>query len=329
MEDLTTQVLGTTEEPQTTTEFITEEAPELPKENDLGQERKNEPEPVISTKQLDFIEMTDGMETHNFFSNYVLTKERTVEVFLFSQGIRLTSKVIPMSALFDVSTSENSRNKMMDLFFEFLTDASKSLFGGKIYNFRKAVSYYDIDFFAYPQIQTWGDEEFELNCVKCKNVIKFKTPIEKMLQLSKYAQDRLEKIKSGEKVGMVQIEDQVEKLNEDIDLIYAIPSLEKHMFLSRMNIPAILYWRLLHLEGIIFNKNVAKPVKISLNEDNAKYFIELFDTIPTGKMDEGIEKRFDKFNVSFEGRIQCTTCGTMNTAAKTDLLSDLVFKSLS
>ena len=173
-----------------------------------------------------------------------------------------------------------------------------------------------------------GDEEFELKCIKCENEIKFKKNIKELLVTSDYIKERIHFIKEGKQLGLIELEEDKFKLDDEMTINVSIPQIEKHIYLSKLELPLLMYWKLLHMSSITFHFP-EEDVNIPLNEKTIGKFVEIFNTRPTAKFDEFIVKQFSRFEVKFSANVKCNQCGTINTTSKDDLLEELVFRALS
>lgn len=254
---------------------------------------------------------------------------KTVDIYMMSQGVKLSSNIIPMTAIHDATKSDNSRLELINLLYEYLTPNSKELFGNSLNSFLSATSYYDIEHFVYPQIQSWEEDKFELTCVneKCGRSIKFEKKINELLHADDEVLDRIEAIKHGEDLLVISAGEPF-VLDNEITVKFSVPSLEKHRYLNNLDLPLIMYWKLLHIESIIFKLD-GKDNLIPLNRETVKAIASIFDTRKTSKLDSEIAKRFGKYELTFTANIKCPHCGTINTVVKSDLLNELALQVLS
>ncbi len=260
-----------------------------------------------------------------------INPKRTVEIPLLSQGLLLTSEVVTMTEINNATQSDNFRMALIELFFNKLTSASKKLFGGKYATFKESISFYDLDFFAEKQIASWGDDKFSGECGgdNCDNEIAFEKKISDMLKVSDELLDRIERIKKGEELSILEIKNSEAKIDDIITAKLGLPTVEKFEYLNKMKLPTIMFVKMLHIESIIVRVPGKVPMELPLIQNTSKDVLSILDSRNISELDDRIEEEFKFLNINYEVKVACEKCGHINTFRRDDLMESLVGKILS
>ncbi len=308
-----------TEELNNTKEVKT---PEIVK--DEKKEVKTKPEVEVKT-------LTDALQIFEALNSVKTNK--TLKIPLISQGIELTSEAMTLSDIHNIVNSDKYRVRIYEKCFEKLSKESKAIFDNKIKVFKESVSYYDMDLFLSRHIDSWGEEDFENICSNdnCEENIKYSKPLGEMLVIGDLLTKRLDDIRQGIAKGVFKPESPVFILNDNIKLIFSLPSIERFELVSDMDMPEILIPAILHIESLIIkapNGDDDTLFEIKLNKDTVKEIITVLDSNKVGRLNEAIGETFNYLDIKYEVNVACPACGTINKFIRVDLIDVFINKVL-